>query len=135
MTEPLDARNINLSPHNHNDSALLNCIERLDSLLQHEEHIIGMGWPFDLDSINNSKAHLLHEFSQLSRNLQVNASAVIEVRLMEVMKRAARNAFALEQYFLAIQEISRIMVENVKKEESDGTYSRRRTSWRYDIES
>jgi hypothetical protein len=134
MTKLTETGNTDFVSYNHNESALLGCIERLEVLLQEEENIIATGWPFDLDDINNRKAHLLHEFSQLSRNANEHSSARLEERLGAVIKRAARNAFMLEQYFLAIQEISRLMVENVKKEDSDGTYSRRRTSWRYDIE-
>ena len=134
MTKLTETGNTDFVSYNHNESALLGCIERLDVLFQEEENIIGTGWPFDLDHINNRKAHLLHEFSQLSRNANEHSSARLEERLGAVIKRAARNAFMLEQYFLAIQEISRLMVENVKKEDSDGTYSRHRTTWRYDIE-
>ena len=35
------------------NAALLNCIARLETLLDREERLIRGGWPFDLDSINN----------------------------------------------------------------------------------
>jgi hypothetical protein len=134
MTEAVKDTNGSVIFNNHNDKALLNCVERLDELLQKEEILINTGWPFDLDAINGVKAHLIHEFAQLSRTTSIAPSAELEVRLKEIMRKATRNSFILEQYFLAIQEISRLMIEHAKKEESDGTYSRRRTSWRYDIE-
>jgi len=134
MTEIENDGNGHSIINNHNDKAILSCVERMEELLHKEEILINTGWPFDLDAINNVKAHLIHEFSQLSRTASIAPSRELEARLKELKRKATRNSFVLEQYFLAIQEISRLMIEHAKKEESDGTYSRRRTSWRYDIE-
>ena len=78
-----------------------------------------------------SKAHLILEFSRLSGNITPNPSPQLEARLGKLNEKATINAFMLEQYFSAMQEISRLMIEHVKRDDSDGTYSRRSALWRY----
>lgn len=114
------------------NAALFNCIARLDALLDREERLIQSGWPFDLDAINNLKVHLLLEFSRVSRNITLKPSPQLEARLRKLNERATKNAFMLEQYFCAMQEISRLMIEHAKMDDSDGTYSRRSASWRHE---
>jgi len=113
------------TPASSADLAFIRCVERLEELIDAETGILKSCERLDFESFNLRKTHALLEFTRVARNLPSRASAQARRRLGELVEKLAANTEALEQHLQAMQEITGLIVESIRRDESDGTYSMR----------
>ncbi len=106
------------------DAAFIRCVERLQELIGDETSTLRAGAHIDLDTLNLRKTHALLEFARMARNRPQRGGAEVEDRLLRLRELLAANARVLEQHLQAMTEITNILVESIRKDVSDGTYSR-----------
>jgi len=100
------------------------CISRIEVLLDEEMEILNQGKLNELERINMRKSHLLVEFDRLSKDLSVGGSYQVQLRMDICRRKAQRNFEALEAYLCAMEDLNQLILSHLRKEESDGTYSR-----------
>lgn len=100
------------------------CISRIEVLLDEEMEILDQGKLNELERINMRKSHLLVEFDRLSKDLSVGGSYQVQLRMDICRRKAQRNFEALEAYLCAMEDLNQLILSHLRKEESDGTYSR-----------
>lgn len=105
-------------------SAILICIHRIDELLDEEMRLLDHGSLDELERINIRKSHLLAEFSRLAPHPSADLSSEINLRLDSCRLKAERNFEALGTYLRAMEDLNQLILEHLRKEESDGTYAR-----------
>jgi hypothetical protein len=110
------------------DATLINCIERISDLLDKERSILDKGSLSELELVNIRKTHLLQEFSRLRNNSSSQLSTELHDRLSACQMKASRNSEALKNYLQAVQDLNQMIMDHIRKEDSDGTYSRRSSS-------
>jgi hypothetical protein len=108
--------------------AFIRCIERLEELLDGETETLKCCVSVDFEALNLRKTHALLEFTRVARAMPTRISSLAEERLSRLRKKLATNAEILEQHVQAMLEITGIVVESIQSEDSDGTYSVRRSS-------
>lgn len=106
------------------DATLISCIDRISALLDKERGILDKGTLSELELVNIRKNHLLLEFSRLRNNFPSQLSAELQDRLSACQKKASRNSEALKHYLQAVQDLNQMIMDHIRKEDSDGTYSR-----------
>lgn len=116
------------APSTRSDATLINCIERISALLDKERSILNKGALSELELVNIRKNHLLSEFSRLRNNSSSQLSAELHDRLLACQTKASRNSEALKNYLQAVQDLNQMIMDHIRKEDSDGTYSRRSSS-------
>lgn len=109
-------------------ATILNYLRRIDDLLDEELLILNRGSLHLLDPLNIRKSHLLSEFSQLSLHYTHDPSFDIQTHLEICRQKAARNYEALGNYLHALEDLNRIILDHLRNQQSDGTYSRTVTS-------
>jgi hypothetical protein len=92
--------------------------------LDKERGILDKGALSELELVNIRKNHLLLEFSRLRNNFPSQLSAELQDRLSACQKKASRNSEALKHYLQAVQDLNQMIMDHIRKEDSDGTYSR-----------
>lgn len=100
------------------------CISRIEVLLDEEMEILNQGKLNELERTNMRKSHLLVEFDRLSKDLSVGGSYQVQLRMDICRRKAQRNFEALEAYLCAMEDLNQLILSHLRKEESDGTYSR-----------
>ncbi len=110
------------------DATLINCVERISALLDKESSILANGRISDLEIVNIRKNHLLFEFSRLMNNAPTYLSEELRDRLSACKRKALRNSEALKHYLEAVQDLNLMIMDHIRKEDSDGTYSRMSSS-------
>lgn len=113
------------SPASTADTAFIRCIQRLEEMIETETGILKSGARIDFEALNLRKTHALLEFTRVARNLPPQTSAQAQIRLRALGERLAANTQVLEQHLLAMQEITSLIVDSIRNDESDGTYSRK----------
>lgn len=103
--------------------AFLRCIDRIESLIATETQILKSGAAVDFDMLNLRKSHALMELLQVTRSAPEGTLSLTQGRVERLRELLAVNAEALQQHLLAIRAINELIVECVRREESDGTYS------------
>jgi hypothetical protein len=103
---------------------ILNCLRRIDDILDEELMFLNRGMLHMLDPLNIRKSHLLLEFSNLSLYYTEVPPIEIQTRLDICRRKASRNYEALGNYLHALEDLNRIILDNLRDVESDGTYSR-----------
>lgn len=116
-----DAENPNAS-----GQAFARCIDRLQEIIEAETRILKAGGRIDYDSLNLRKTHAFLELLQLSKNAPPEKLACSAERIRTFHARLLENAEILEKRLRAVQGIAAIIVERIRAEESDGTYTVRR---------
>ena len=115
-------------PPVQSSATLTNCVDRIVALLDKESSILDKGAISDLEIVNIRKNHLLSEFSRLMNNSPPQLSEELRERLSICQKKAMRNSEALKHYLQAVQDLNHMIMDHIRKEESDGTYSRMSSS-------
>lgn len=105
------------------DQAFINCIERLETLINAETAMLRNCERIDFEALNLRKTHALLEFMQVSRSVREESLVHARHRIRDLQDRLAENAETLERHLQAIREISALIIDGIRKEESDGTYS------------
>jgi hypothetical protein len=108
------------------EAALLRWIDRMDALVSAETKALRDGAKVDFDTFNAKKSHALLEFTMLSRSLTVVSPPLLSA-LRRLDGRLAQNGEVLKQNLQAASEISKLLINAIRADESDGTYSRRST--------
>lgn len=125
MTNPfMQDQNTPPSASLRSDATLISCIDRISALLDKERGILDKGALSELELVNIRKNHLLLEFSRLRNNFPSQLSAELQDRLSACQKKASRNSEALKHYLQAVQDLNQMIMDHIRKEDSDGTYSR-----------
>lgn len=101
------------------------CVERLKQLIRDETSLLKSGAQIDLDSFNLRKTHALLELNSVTRNFHGRHDHEITAHLRELADELALNKMALELHLQALQEVMRIVVDKIRKDDSYGTYSRK----------
>lgn len=105
-------------------TTILICIARIEDLLDEEMRLLKRGALKELERINMRKSHLLVEFDRLSLDPTVGRSNELQLRMESCRRKARSNSETLEAYLSAMEELNRMILSHLRKEESDGTYSR-----------
>lgn len=104
-------------------STIINCIRRIEEILDEEIKLLELGKLHELDHINLRKSHLLSEFSRLSSSYPEN-SQEIHALFAVCRSKAGRNYEALGNYLRALEDLNCMILDHLRREESAGTYSR-----------
>jgi hypothetical protein len=105
------------------EKAFARCIARLELLVDGETDALRNCAAINFDDYNTRKTHALLEFLRVSRAMPDQTSPETAFRLAELRGKLAVNARLLDQHLNAMVEIATIMIRNIEREESDGTYS------------
>jgi hypothetical protein len=105
------------------EQAFARCIARLEALIDRETEALRRCVAINFDDYNTRKTHALLEFLRVSRAMPDQTSPSTALRLSELRGKLAENAQLLDQHLNAMVEIATIMIRNIEREESDGTYS------------
>jgi len=105
------------------EQAFARCIERLETLIDRETAALRTCAAINFDEFNTRKTHALLEFLRVSRAMPDQTSPSTALRLADLRVKLAENAQLLDQHLNAMVEIATIMIRNIEREESDGTYS------------
>lgn len=104
------------------ETAMMRWIDRLEYLVETETQALQAGKAINFAGFNSKKSHALLEFMIVSRNV-TDVSASLATSLERLRTRLARNADVLEHHLRAMSEISKLLIDNIRAEESDGTYT------------
>lgn len=103
---------------------LLDAIERVSQALDLETEALKNRDSVDVEELNNRKSQGLLELSRIGRRLD---GAELDPRAVEMLSELRRkleeNRSVLKLHLEAVQEISQILTDAIRDEESDGTYS------------
>lgn len=111
-------------PASIDHKTLSNCFRRIEELLDEEIFLLNHGMLQELDHLNLRKSHLLTEFSRLSRSYDSTPSAEIQTYLTICHRKAERNYIALGNYLRALDDLNDMIIDDLRRQESAGTYSR-----------
>jgi hypothetical protein len=103
--------------------AFTRCVERLARLIDAETRVLKSGERVDFEALNFRKTHALLELTQVSKNASQESFAQAREGIDNLHKLLAANTEALERHLQAMQEITMLIVESIREDESDGTYS------------
>lgn len=103
---------------------ILSCIHRIEELLDEEIRLIDQGALNELERVNIRKTHLLAEFARLSPGASPSHLNEIDNRLSSCRRKAERNFEALGTYLRAVEDLNQMILDYLRREESDGTYAR-----------
>ena len=112
------------------EDAFFRCVDRLEELIEGETLTLRSCAPVDFDSLNLRKTHALLEFTRVARAMPPSISAEAEQRLKVMRAKLTANADILERHLQAMLEITGVIVDSIRSEDSDGTYSVRLTRQR-----
>ncbi|MBU6525701.1 hypothetical protein OGR47_01570 [Methylocystis sp. MJC1] len=111
------------SPSAEAEAALMRWIDRMDALASAETKALLAGDKVEFESFNSKKNHALLEFTIVSRSV-TTVSPQLVTALQRLNERLAQNGEVLKQHLQAASEISRLIINTIRAEESDGTYCR-----------
>lgn len=104
--------------------SLIRTIVGLEAVVEEETHALQLRQPVDLDVFSNRKSQGLME---LNRSMQyIDAPrhrSQLAPRLDSLRTKLAANQEALKLHLEAVREISGIIANAIREQESDGTYS------------
>ncbi len=103
---------------------ILSCVHRIEELLDEEIRFIDQGALNELERVNIRKTHLLAEFAHLSPGVAPAYSNELDNRLASCRRKAERNFEALGIYLRAVEDLNRMILDFLRREDSDGTYAR-----------
>lgn len=115
----------NDAPPSLAEIAFIRCVERLEDLIDAETQVLRSCARIDFEALNLRKTHALLEFTRVARNLPPRASGLAQQRLNRLVEKLGSNTEALQLHLHAMQEITCLIVESIRSDESDGTYSRK----------
>ncbi|WP_330083929.1 hypothetical protein [Methylocystis iwaonis] len=98
-------------------------IERMDALARAETKALLAGDKVEFENFNSKKNHALLEFMVVSRSV-ASLSPQLLSALQRLNESLAQNGEVLKQHLQAASEISRLIIDTIRAEESDGTYCR-----------
>lgn len=98
-------------------------IDRMDALASAETTALLAGDKVEFESFNSKKNHALLEFMVVSRSVTTVSPQLVSA-LQRLNERLAQNGEVLRQHLQAASEISRLIIDTIRAEESDGTYCR-----------
>lgn len=105
------------------------CLDRLEELISTETHMLRSGAHVDFDALNQRKTHALLEFTRVARALAPGAPPSRR-RLAALRNALGANTEALDQHLRAMREITRLIVDTIRNDDSDGTYTMKGTARR-----
>lgn len=104
-------------------SVFVDCIERLQRLIERESEAVKSNAAVDFEDYNARKTHALLEFTRASRAYSPPWSPAIEARMALLRVALVENNELLERRLRAMKEIAGIVIFAIEMAESDGTYS------------
>lgn len=107
------------------EAAFIRCIERLEEMIDAETRILKSCARVDFEALNLRKTHALLEFTRVARNMPAQTSEPARRKLARLCERLAVNTEVLDQHLRAMQEIANLIVDCIRSDVSDGTYSRK----------
>lgn len=118
-----DMANTLLTPAS--EIAFVRCVERLEEMIDAETRILKSCSRVDFEALNLRKTHALVEFTRVAQNTPLQTSELARRKLSRLSERLSVNSEALEQHLRAMQEIVSLIVDCIRDDDSDGTYSRK----------
>jgi hypothetical protein len=118
-----------VDPHT---AALAQTIEAISTLLEDETGRLQRCEPFDIESFNQIKQQRLQELDRNLRTLRGRSlPEALAGRLKALRTTIETNMSTLSLHLAAMNEVTRMIVTSIRKNESDGTYGRRGTNRSY----
>lgn len=118
--EPVDRRNIDVNP---SLDPVSRCIERVETVIREEMQTLRNGGKIDFEALNQRKSHVLLEVLRLSKSITSHSANQSGHQLRSLQKLLLENSDLLARRLRATEEITGIIVRNIRDSESDGTYS------------
>lgn len=109
---------------NTNQSSLQTLLNRLNFFIEQETIEIGSNTKFDFKTSSEKKSRLLFEFNKASRladHSTMNETLISE--LQRLRKALKINEAKIRTHLSALRDVSDILVNIIKDENTDGTYS------------
>ena len=105
---------------------LMKIIDGLMSAIQEETQAFRANLGFDLKASNARKSRLLYELTRAAGNLDLpGLQHDCRAKLLLLKNELAGNALQVKAHMMAVKEISDLMIDILRKEQEDGTYSKR----------
>ena len=107
------------------ESALQVCLLRLIEVIEDESSVLRRNQVVNHAGYTSRKNHALRDMMAITRVSSVDSSGPVYKPLLRRLSSALReNAELLKLHIGAVSEVSDIIVENLRRVDSDGTYSR-----------
>ena len=103
---------------------LIKTIVGLEAVVDEETEALATRQPIDLDTFSNRKSQGLMELNRSMRHIDgARHQELLAPRLTSLKAKLAANQAALQLHLDAVREISGIIANAIREQESDGTYS------------
>lgn len=104
--------------------SLLRTIVGLEAVVEEETQALQLRQPVDLDVFSNRKSQGLMELNRSMKHIDPpRHKAQLAPRLDSLRSKLAANQAALKLHLEAVREISGIIANAIREQDSDGTYS------------
>ena len=103
-------------------SAITGALERLEELIDRENHALVVHEALDYADLNRRKSQSLLEVTRLSRSLPPGSAASLAPQLGRLRDKLTDNHRTLGVHMNAVREIADLIVQSLSDAESDGTY-------------
>lgn len=104
--------------------ALLQLIQRIDSMLDEEANLMAGSPPEDFDRLIARKNYLALETARFASNIgPFSPDASLRLKLQQAKARLDENAKVLQRNIDAVGDILTLMSDVVNRAQSDGTYT------------
>jgi hypothetical protein len=103
-------------------NAIAGALERLEELIDRENHALAAHEPLDFADLNRRKSQSLLEVTRLSRALPPGTAATLAKQLGRLRDKLTDNHRVLGLHVNAVREIANLIVRSLTEAESDGTY-------------
>ncbi|ACB97142.1 hypothetical protein [Beijerinckia indica] len=119
-----DPHHLDDKPQQFLFDALVNAIDRLETIVMQETKILRENCAISLQDFNHQKTQGLLELRRVIRGLEgTRFETEIQERFAHLRAVLDYNLQALKNHLTAIEGITETIIETVKSYESDGTYS------------
>lgn len=103
-------------------TALAGALERLEELIDRENHALATHAALDFADLNRRKSQSLLEVTRLGRTLTPGTAATLGKQLGRLRDKLTDNHRALGLHVNAVREIADLIMRSLTEAESDGTY-------------
>lgn len=103
--------------------AFSSCVDRAERVIRAEMETLKRGGKIDFDALNQKKSHALLELLRVSRGMTADMTPHASQRVNSLQKLLSDNTELLAKRLQATEELTRLIVQDIRESESDGTYS------------